>query len=144
MESHECGFGRISAGRAQQLWDQAEAEEAKRAAEMPTEQDAIKALWNAYQRLRELGWNDAIYCPKDGSEFDAIEAGSSGIHRCHYTGEWPDGHWWVAADGDLWPSRPILYRPSEEEKACWAKAGEALREAITSGTGPLAPPSPDM
>ena len=67
-------------------------------------------MFEARQRLMELGWNDAIYCPKDGSEFDAIEAGSTGIHKCHYSGEWPDGHWWIAGDGDLYPSRPVLYR----------------------------------
>jgi len=79
---------------------------------MPDEQAAIRMMFEARQRLMELGWNDAIYCPKDGSEFDAIEAGSTGIHRCHYAGEWPAGGWWVADDGDLYPSRPVLYRKS--------------------------------
>lgn len=82
----------------------------RRAELMPTEQDAIRMMFEARQRLMELGWNDARYCPKDGSEFDAIEPGSTGIHRCHYSGEWPNGHWWIASHGDLYPSRPVLYR----------------------------------
>lgn len=87
-----------------------EAATQRRAELMPDEQAAIRMMFEARQRLMELGWNDAIYCPKDGSEFDAIEAGSTGIHRCHYSGEWPNGGWWVADDGDLYPSRPVLYR----------------------------------
>ena len=127
-----CGTGKLSEEQFKALWATAEAEEAARAAAMPTEQDAINAMFSAHLRLRDLGWREAIYCPKDGSEFDVIEAGSTGIHRCHYSGEWPDGHWWVADDGDLWPSRPVLYRPTEAEKARWAE----LREAFTG----LAPP----
>jgi hypothetical protein len=92
------------------ILEKIEADEKARAEKMPDERAAILQMFEAVQRLKELGWNDAIYCPKDGSEFDAIEAGSTGIHRCHYDGEWPNGHWWVADNGDLWPSRPILFR----------------------------------
>ena len=81
---------------------------------MPTEKDALSVLFEAYQRLRELGWNDAIYCPKNGSVFSAIEAGSTGVHECTYTGEWPDGSWWIH-DGDMWPARPILWRKRRED-----------------------------
>ena len=87
---------------------------AARAECMPTEADALRVMFTAWQRLKELGWNNAIYCPKDGSEFSAIEAGSTGIHRCTYSGKWPDGHWWVH-DGDTWPSRPILWRPRKPD-----------------------------
>lgn len=82
----------------------------KRAELMPDEKAAIRMMFDAFDRLRELGWREACYCPKDGTEFDAIEPGSTGIHRCHYSGEWPSGSWWVADHGDLWPSRPILFR----------------------------------
>ena len=95
----------------------AAADEAKavRAAKMPDEQSAIHAMFDAWQRLKELGWNNAEYCPKDGSEFDAIEAGSTGIHRCRYDGDWPTGHWWIIGDDDLWPSRPVLFRALAQE-----------------------------
>lgn len=94
-----------------------------RADEMPTEQDALKVLFRAYERLKELGWNDALYSPKDGSSFDSISVGSTGIHRCHYEGAWPDGRYWVEDGGDLWPAEPVLYRRTAEEIARW----EALR-----------------
>lgn len=92
------------------LWAQCEAERRKRAADMPTEKDALTAMFQAYQRLKELGWREAIYCPKDGTYFDAIEAGSTGVHDCTYHGEWPKGSWWAAARDDMWPSHPILFR----------------------------------
>ena len=89
-----------------------EAIKAQRAEAMPTDRAALEALQIVYQRLKDMGWNDAIYCPKDGSSFDVIEPGSTGIHRAHYQGTWPSGSWWIEADGDLWPSRPILWRLS--------------------------------
>ena len=92
---------------------EAEADAASRAKRMPTERDAIAAMFDAYLRLKELGWNDAIYCPKDGTPFLSIEAGSTGIHPTHYSGTWPKGSWWVSEAGDLWPSRPILFKPKE-------------------------------
>lgn len=114
---HRCGQIDCSADE----WEATEIaslkEKVARSALMPTEQDAINLMHDCYRRLEELGWQQAIYCPKDGSEFDALEAGSTGIHRCYYDGEWPQGHWWIAEDGDLWPSRPILYRPTEKEVA---------------------------
>lgn len=88
---------------------------ARRAEQMPDERSALHAMFNAWLRLRELGWNDAIYCPKDGTRFDAIEAGSTGIHRCYYEGQWPSGRWWIVGDDDLYPSRPILFRAALSE-----------------------------
>jgi len=92
------------------IWAQCKADEAKRAKDMPTEKEALSVMFEAFQRMRELGWRQAVYCPKDGTPFQAIEAGSTGIHECSYSGEWPKGTWWVHAEGDLWPSRPILYK----------------------------------
>ncbi|HKH29066.1 MAG TPA: hypothetical protein VKA61_12140, partial [Sphingomicrobium sp.] len=51
-----------------------------RADQMPDEQAALRVMGMAYRRLLDLGWRPAMYCPKDGTEFDAIEAGSTGIH----------------------------------------------------------------
>lgn len=78
------------------------------------ERRALLSMFTAYDNLRRMGWRDAIYCPKDGTVFEAIEAGSTGIHDCHYHGEWPNGHWWVHTDNDLYPSRPILFRLKEQ------------------------------
>lgn len=103
----------LRADEAQVLLQQAEAAEKRRAEEMPSTEAAISTMWNGYQRLRELGWREAMYCPKDGSTFEVIEAGSTGIFDCHYSGEWPNGHWWAHDGGDLWPSNPILFRPKQ-------------------------------
>ena len=53
----------------------------------PTEQDAINALWDAWYRLKELGWKDAQYLEGVGGEVvEVIELGSTGIHRTAYPG----------------------------------------------------------
>ncbi len=75
----------------------------------PEEQAALLKMFEAYQELKRLGWRDAIYCPKDGRMFLSIEAGSTGLHRTNYEGEWPKGTWWIH-DGDMWPARPILFK----------------------------------
>ena len=74
------------------------------------ENTALHKLFEAYSELKRLGWNDIIYCPKDGTHFDAIEIGSTGVHDTYYEGEWPSGHWWIAEAGDLWPSHPAMFR----------------------------------
>lgn len=106
----------LTADEAGEIMKEIDAARERRAAAMPDERSAIDAMFEAWQRLKELGWKEAIYCPKDGTTFDAIEAGSSGIQTCYYEGKWPNGHWWVMDEGDLWPSRPILYRTSERKQ----------------------------
>jgi hypothetical protein len=90
------------------------AAKARRAEQMPDERAAIHAFFDAWLRLKELGWKDAQYCPKDGSLFDVIEPGSTGVHRCRYEGRWPNGGWWMVGDDDLWPSQPVLFRVQPE------------------------------
>lgn len=69
------------------MLDSLEAERAKREADMPTERDAINAMWEAWYRLKELGWKDAQYLEGVGDEVvDVIEIGSTGIHRTAYPG----------------------------------------------------------
>lgn len=87
-----------------------EAEDLRRAELMPDEEAAIKMLCDAYTRLQDFGWNNPIYCPKDGSNFKVIELGSTGKHDCFYKGKWPDGRWWVFADNDMYQSRPALFK----------------------------------
>lgn len=100
----------LTRAEADALWEEADRATKERAERMPDETAAVKAMWDAHQRLRELGWRDAIYCPKDGSVFEVIEAGSTGIHDCIYMGEWPKGGWWIVTDGDMSPSEPVLFR----------------------------------
>lgn len=77
---------------------------------LPTEADCIDLIQAAWRRLQDLGWEDIMYSPKDGTSFRVIEFGSQGIHDCTYVGEWPEGGWFVQADGDLWPARPLCFR----------------------------------
>ena len=77
-------------------------------------ESALKAMFMAYTRLLDLGWSPAVSCPKDGTLFDAIEAGSSGIGTCHYEGAWPDGRWWMREAGYLWSAQPILWRAKQD------------------------------
>ena len=104
----------MKAGSAKKLLDAALAAERRRAEEMPTEKDALTVMFEAYQRLKELGWREAVYCPKDGSSFWSVEPGSTDIHSTVYLGEWPDGNWWVEDGGDLWPARPALFKSKSE------------------------------
>lgn len=109
-----------------------EAADADRAKRMPDEQSALRTIFDGWRRLKELGWREAIYCPKDGTAFEAIEAGSTGIFRCQYSGKWPTGGWWIEDGGDLWPASPILFRlyPEDEAKRLekMRLAAEAFRQ----------------
>lgn len=128
----------LTKGEADALWARAEAEKRERTERMPDEQSAINAMWSAYQRLTELGWRDPSYCPKDGSHFKVIEPGSTGIHDGAYWGEWPNGHWNVF-DGDVWPSRPVLFKLYPEDQAKederWRKAKERFQARATDTPG---------
>ena len=90
---------------------------AKRAEDMPTEQDAMVVMQEAFERLKDLGWKEAMYCPKDGTLFWAIEPGCSAAGVCQYIGTWPTGRYWMHAGGDLWPSRPALFKPMDQKSA---------------------------
>lgn len=82
---------------------------------MPTEESAILALHHAWTRLKDFGWQDPVYAPKDGSRLDILELGSKGIHCGTYEGEWPTGRWWLHGDGDMWPTRPAMARARKVE-----------------------------
>lgn len=97
---------------ADALHERVEELKRQRAADMPTDQDAVNALWRARYRLEELGWKDTRYA-KDGTEAQIIELGSAGIHFGRKDGDC----WWIAdKGGDLWPSRPVLFKPSSGDK----------------------------
>jgi hypothetical protein len=100
---------------ADEILARCEAAEKRRNELMPDEQAAIELFFDAWLRLKDFGWNEAIYCPKDRSKFQVIECGSTGKHPCIYEGEWPTGTWWIVSDGDMCPSRPALWKPLEEQ-----------------------------
>ena len=107
---------------------------AERTCRMPDERSAIDAMFDAWIRLKELGWREAQYCPKDGSVFDVIEPGSTGIHPCSYAGEWPSGHFMVGAGDDYGSGRPILFKLRPEDQAKYdAKMAEAKARYMKDG-----------
>ncbi len=99
----------ISADEAKVLWAACEAADAKRRGLMPDSMAALDLMQDALTRLKDEGWHDGIYCPKDGSTFAVIEFGSTGIFTGVYCGEWPDGHV-IVCDGLSHPCG-LLWKP---------------------------------
>lgn len=89
------------------IMNQVEAAKKRRAELMPTEQDAATAMWEAYYRLKELGWKETSYGPTNQT-VQLIEPGSSGIHQGQRRNAWPEKTWWTGND---WPSNPCLFKP---------------------------------
>ena len=132
---------KLTSDEAERLWNDATRQKEERAAKLPDEQSAIHAMFEAYVRLKELGWSESMYCPKDGTHFQVIENGSTGIFDCVYEGAWPNGHWMMFDATDCYPSSiaPALFKLYPEDEAKreaklreaaerfrreWAKAGE--------------------
>lgn len=116
------------------LWARAEAEQKARAERMPDEQAAIRALHDAHQRLKELGWKEPMYAPKDGRRFKIIELGSTGIFDGAYRGKWPNGSWDSWDDRDMYCSStgPAMFKLLPEDQAKederWKKARAAFED----------------
>ncbi len=93
----------------QKLW--AESDKKAKDYREKGDKELLCQMLDAYNGLRSLGWREIDYCPKDGTRFLGICAGTTGVFVHYYEGEWPNGRWWAEAHGDLWPSRPILWKP---------------------------------
>ncbi len=98
---------------ARALLASADAAKAKRAADMPTEADAARAMHQAYLRLKELGWRETMYGPT-GEVVMVVESGSSGIHEAVRHAPWPEKTWW-SADAEMWPMNPCLFKPMTKD-----------------------------
>lgn len=77
--------------QAKAIWEEIEQNEARKAKAMPTTAEAVRHMFDAFDRLRKLGWRGGVYCPKDGTPFAAICHGSTGIFTGSYEGDWPSG-----------------------------------------------------
>ena len=107
-----CGDGgcvHLTPDEAKAIWDAAMQEKTDRAARLPDEQSAIRAMFDGWARLKELGWRDASYAPT-GTPLDVIEVGSTGIH---YATRDSERRFWIH-DSDTWPANPCLFRPHPE------------------------------
>lgn len=128
----------LTADEAAAIWDECQRRKAERAAKLPDEKAAIDSMFEAFTRLKELGWSEAQYCPKDGSSFHVIEPGSTGVFIAHYSGEWPTGTWWVEDAGDVWPSRPVLFKRFPEAQAEYDRK---MAEAAAKYQAEITPPT---
>lgn len=97
----------ITRREADEILARADAAEAYRAALMPTEKEAAGMLFQAYLRLKELGWRPTCHGPTN-EIVQLIEPGSSGLHQGVRFNPWPETTWWI--DGDA-PSQAILFKP---------------------------------
>lgn len=95
---------------AEAIMAQIDASTKRRAELMPTEQDAVSMMCEAYHRLKELGWKETTYGPTNQT-VQLIEAGSSGIHQGQRWQDWPEKTWWI---DNNWPSNPCLFKPLGE------------------------------
>lgn len=123
----------LTRAEGDELWRRSEERRVERETKMPDERAAIDALFEAWYRLKELGWSEPQYCPKDGTPFKVIELGSTGIFDCHYHGEWPDGLYMVSDDRDVYPTSigVAMYKLNPEDeakrKAKMAEAAQRFR-----------------
>lgn len=107
-----CGPGgcvQITREVADAIWAAAMEGKAKRQAMMPDEATAIRFMHDANTTLKEMGWQDPLYAPKN-QPIQMLEAGSTGIHN----GYRDEIGFWIT-DDDTWPSRPVLWRPMPPE-----------------------------
>jgi hypothetical protein len=110
----------LTRDEADSMWAAALAAKAKREADMPDVETALRALTDAHTRLKELGWREAQYGKQDGVMVDLIEPGCSSVLHGYWRNHGKDwtsgGCFWIPAEGDEWPSHPILFRPSTGDK----------------------------
>lgn len=121
----------LTRAEADAIMAQVEASKARRAELYPDAEACAKALWDAWYRLKELGWKEPMYAPADARLKKTVSAGSSGIHDAYCDHIDPDcrRHWWHPSEGDLWPHKPLLYYPDEQEQREDEERGAKIREA---------------
>ncbi|KQZ49765.1 hypothetical protein ASD54_12575 [Rhizobium sp. Root149] len=100
---------RLTPEQASSLLAACEQAQQERMARLPDTASCLSALCDADSRMRELGWRNGRYCPRDGSPFAVCQVGSTGM--------WA-GHW--SEDGDKRPfatgyviAADCVHRPSE-------------------------------
>jgi hypothetical protein len=102
--------------------------DAEREAAMPDWQAALHQICRAKERLRDLGWREAVYCPKDGTDFGLVEWGSTGVFTGFYTGEWPDGH--IVYEDYVGHPEGMMFKPLAD----LTEAEETARQASMRST----------
>lgn len=131
----------LSEEEAQNLWYDCDRAAAERINDMPDFNTAIQTLHSAKTRLGELGWKDAVYCPKDGSTFAIIEYGSTGIFTASYYGKWPEGY--LIYDDCVGHPKGCMWKPiealTEQESKLRHNCEEASRKLMEQAFGDPTP-----
>jgi hypothetical protein len=102
------------------VWQKIESEKARLAEAMPTQEAAVRAMYDAYERLKALGWKEPPRFTTAGSFRMTAMLVEMGCTRSieGYSGTLKDGRitWWSKSeDGDVWPVRPVLILPLQEQ-----------------------------
>lgn len=105
----ENGCRMLTQAEAEAILESVQQAKRERNERIPDETTALRAMMDAWIRLKDFGWRDATYAPADNSPLRLIEVGSTGIHNGYRDEE---RRFWID-DGDTWPSRPILFKPKE-------------------------------
>jgi hypothetical protein len=119
----------LTKDEAQAIRDWVDAAAAKRASDMPTAKDALSALIQAEQRLKELGWwKGGGLRVRRGDDCAVAETGSTGMWTGHYA---EDGQYvfhgdYVSSPQKLW-LKPLAELTSEE-RAWIAECDQRERE----------------
>ena len=87
---------------------EAEQQRDQRARALPTLDHCLIAMVQIMQRLRELGWRDAEYAPRDRT-FLGITPGSTRAVRCVHLGG-AEGAFFCEDGDDFWPVRILVWR----------------------------------
>jgi hypothetical protein len=122
----------LTEGEADALWKRVEELKAKRQADMPTAEDALRVMIEARQRMNELGWwlGGGLRVRK-GDECAISETGSTGIWRGYVDAEGEYAHYsdCVSRPRDVW-LKPLADLTPEERarmEACDKDAAEYQR-----------------
>lgn len=99
----------LTPAQARAIWEECERKDAERAKTYPDSLSCLRAMSSAEERLKQLGWRDGRYCPRDGSTFATCQVGSTGMWK---------GFWSEDSSKDTFSPGYIIaadcvHRPSE-------------------------------
>ena len=98
---------------AREIMAQIDAAQLSRQDRYPTVQTCLDEAAQIMQRLKDMGWRDICYAPKDGTYFKAICFGATQPQTCCYIGK----SIFAASGGDWWPETPVLFKPMVVQSA---------------------------
>jgi hypothetical protein len=130
----------LSPAEAKDIWEAVEKNTARKAEMMPTSKEAISLMFDAFDRLRTLGWRGGAYCPKDGTPFAAIQHGSTGIFTGSFNGEWPYDFAYIEDEGThphgfIWKPLDQLTDWEEEQRKKSQADTEAYLDRMAKAFG---------